>query len=109
MRKNDARQDETLHLIKTLVSEERYDFSGKVHTLMSEGDYEHRDLEVCIESARRFHKVESDELGEAIDGNKYVIFGRDTTGAPFYTAGKLLIGGDGKTVYFFITAHERDR
>ncbi len=97
----------TLTEIKRLIRRRRYHYSQKIRDLIEDGFFEEEDMEQCILSATRIHKKERDELGQAVDGMKYVILGKDTYGQPFYTAGKVLSDADGR-IYFYITAHQAD-
>ena len=95
-----------LGIIKSLVADRNYHYSGKVRQYIEDGWYEVSDLERCILTATKIHKVEDDELEVAADGCKYTILGRDTFGQPFYTCGKITLSINDKRLYFFITAHE---
>lgn len=85
----------------------RYNYSNHIRDRIEAGEYGEDDLEHCIKTATKIHKVERDELKTAVDGEKYVILGRDTHGCLFYTCGKLKKDENGK-LYFFVTAHEAD-
>ena len=100
------KQGKQLDVIKSLVAAGSYHYSRKVREAMEDGWYETADLERCIFTATKIHKVEDDELGAATDGCKYTINGRDTLRQPFYTCGKVLLSQNDKRLYFFITAHE---
>ena len=93
--------------IRALVDQGKYDYSDKVRDSIEEGFFEEEDLECCILTAVRVQKRETDELGQALDGHKYTIIGRDTHGRPFYTCGKILEGVSGQ-LYYYITAHQAD-
>ncbi len=95
----------TLDEIKQLVLTDKYDYSAKVRGMMEDGWFSEEDLEACICSATSIYKRERDELGTAVDGFKYVVYGRDTGGCLFYTCGKVKKDDAGK-LYFFITARE---
>jgi hypothetical protein len=97
-----------LREIQRLVDHGQYRYSRKVEELIEDGYIDEDDLEHCILSAQRIAKRQRDELGQAIDGMKYVILGRDTHGRPFYTVGKMLRAPRGR-LYFFITAHQASR
>jgi hypothetical protein len=97
----------TLTEIKRLIRRRKYLYSQKIRNLIEDGFFEEADMEQCILSATRIYKKERDELGQAVDGMKYVILGKDTYGRPFYTAGKVLSDADGR-IYFYITAHQGD-
>ena len=97
-----------LRIIKELVSSRQYQYSKKIQNFIEEGDFDLADMERCILSATVIEKVESDELGTAIDGCKYSIIGMDTQGVTFYTCGKLIRTPDTQRLYFFITAHEQE-
>jgi hypothetical protein len=97
-----------LREIQRLVDHGQYRYSQKVEDLMEDGAFDTDDLEYCILSAPSIYKRERDELGNAIDGMKYVILGRDRSGRPFYTVGKMLRSHRGR-VYFFLTAHQAYR
>ena len=97
----------TLEEIKRLIHAGDYDYSEKVRAFIEDGWFGEEDLEHCILSATEIFKTEKDELKVSIDGKKYVILGKDTFGYPFYTCGKI-ISGEGRRLYFFITAHEAD-
>lgn len=97
-----------LRIIKELVSSRQYQYSKKVQNFIEAGDFDLVDMERCILSATVIEKVESDDLGTAIDGCKYTITGVDTQGVTFYTCGKLIRNADAQTLYFFITAHEQE-
>lgn len=92
--------------IKALVAAGDYHYSRKVRDLMEDEGFGTADLERCILSARYIHRVEPDEIGAAIDGNKYTILGRDAGGYRFYTCGKIIAASQGEGLYFFITAHD---
>jgi hypothetical protein len=94
----------TLAEIKQLISEGRYQYFQKVSDLLEEGYFDIDDMVHCILSATAIYKKERDERGEAIHNMQYVIFGKDTHGQPFYTAGKVRHSREGY-VYFYITAH----
>lgn len=96
---------EELIVIKELVMSGDYHYSNKIRAQVEEGWYQEDDLEQCICTATRIHKVEDDELKTAADGKKYTILGRDSQGEPFYTCGKIILSKDNRK-YFFITAHE---
>lgn len=97
----------TLEEIQLLVLKGRYNYSYKVRTFMEKGWYSEEDLECCIRSATKIYKVEKDEKKTSVDGNKYVIIGKDTYGCLFYSCGKIIKDEEGK-LYFFITAHKAD-
>jgi hypothetical protein len=101
------RRRRRLRIIKALVSEGRYQYSGKVQEFIEDGWFDLEDLERCILSARDIQKVEEDELGTSVDGFKYTVIGVDTHGACFYTCGKIIRVPDDENLYFFITAHEQ--
>lgn len=94
-------------LIRQLVSTGDYDFTEKVWELMEEGWFCEEDIERCIDTGEVFKK-QKDEMGNAVDGWKYTILGSDCAGAPFYCAGKIMRGEEGK-LFLVITAHERTR
>jgi hypothetical protein len=96
-----------LRIIKALVSEGRYQYSAKVQEFIENGFFELEDLERCILSSRNIQKVEADDLGVSVDGNKYTVVGLDTHGFSFYTCGKIIRVPDDDKLYFFITAHEQ--
>jgi hypothetical protein len=93
--------------IKRLVAQRRYRLSGKVQAFIEDGFFEVEDLVHCVLSATKVDKKERDELGQAVHGMKYVILGRDTTGRPFYTCGKV-VSAPGGQLYSFMTAHQAD-
>jgi hypothetical protein len=93
-------------LVKLLVLEGRYHYSRKIRDFIEDGLFEEVDLESCIRGATSIYKVEADDFGEAVDGCKYTILGRDRFRKPFYTCGKILLSEDAQRLYFFITAHE---
>ncbi|MFW6116460.1 MAG: hypothetical protein ACOC6F_01920 [bacterium] len=95
-----------LGLIKGLVADRAYHYSRKVRQCIEDGWYGAADLERCILTATRIHKVEDDELQVAVDGYKYTILGRDTCGQAFYSCGKVILSQNDERLYFFITAHE---
>lgn len=97
----------TLKEIKQLIVRKKYDYSQKVRDSIEDGFFEEEDMEQCILSATRIYKKEKDELGQAVDGMKYVILGKDTHGQLFYSVGKVLSGINGR-IYFYISAHEAD-
>lgn len=97
----------TLKEIRLLVLAGKYGYSNKIRKFIEDGWYSEEDLERCISTATKIHKVERDELKTSIDGKKYVILGKDTHGCLFYTCGKVKKDEEGK-LYFFITAHEAD-
>jgi hypothetical protein len=99
-------QGKQLDLIKSLVAAGGYHYSKKVRHAIENGWYETADLEQCILSATKIHKVEEDELRVAVDGCKYTILGRDTLRRPFYTCGKVILSDKDERLYFFMTAHE---
>ena len=74
--------NEELIVIKELVMNGDYHYSNKVREYVEEGWYQEEDLEQCICTATRIHRVEDDELKTAFDGKKYTILGRDSQGAP---------------------------
>lgn len=92
-------------LIRKLVRSGDYDFTEKAWGLMEEGWFCEADIERCIDTGR-VCKKQRDEMGAAADGWKYTILGRDCAGAPFYCAGKIVKGDEGK-LFLVITAHER--
>jgi hypothetical protein len=95
-----------LLLIRELVASGHWIASGKVSRALQNGDFEDADLE-CAVAAGRVQKREKDELGQAVDSSKYVIFGRARSGRPFYVVGKIL--RDERGPFFrFITAHEAE-
>ncbi len=96
-----------LRTIKALIAARRYHYSNTVRDFIEEGDFSEEDLERCILSATEIQKAEEDELGLAIDGQKYTILGADTLGQSFYTRGKI-IRNEQEQLYFFITAHEQN-
>lgn len=97
-----------LRIIKELISSRQYQYSRKVQDYIEEGEFDFEDMERCILSAAVIEKVESDELGVAIDGCKYTILGLDTQGMSFYTCGKLIRNAEAQKLYFFITAHGQE-
>lgn len=82
-----------------------YDYSSKVRAYIEDGWFQLEDLEQCICTATRIHKIEDDEQKAAVDGKKYTILGRDSQGESFYTCGKIILSRENRR-YFFITAHE---
>lgn len=94
-----------LSRIKRLIDQNRYDYTGKIRDRIEEGEFTEDDLATCILTATKIYKKERDELSQSVDGMKYVIVGKDTQGAAFYTAGKIRKDYSGK-YYFFLTAHE---
>lgn len=98
--------EKRLDVIKGLVADRNYHYSKKVRRFIEDGWYEISDVERCILTATKIHKVEDDELGVAVDGCKYTILGRDTSSHPFYTCGKITLTQNDQRLYFFITAHE---
>ena len=104
---NEIIELERLGIIKGLVANGCMDYSKKVRDFIADGRYGTNDLRSCVLTANDIHKIETDELEVAVDGNKYVIFGRDTFGNPFYACGKIVLGADSRRLYFFVTAHER--
>jgi hypothetical protein len=98
-----------LRIIKGLVSEGKYQYSGKIQAFIEAGDFDLEDLERCISSAREIQKVETDELATSVDGRKYTVLGIDTHGVLFYTCGKIIRMPDDNKLYFFITAHEQQQ
>jgi hypothetical protein len=103
----DVNELERLGVIKSLVTNGCMDYSKKVRNCIDDESYGTDDLRSCIFTANNIHKVEKDDLGLAVDGNKYTIYGRDTYGNPFYVCGKIILGNDSQRRYFLITAHER--
>lgn len=97
-----------LAVIKELVANNDYHYSGHVHNYIAEGSCEEADLVCCILGAKRIHKIEEDELCVAVDGCKYTILGKGTQGYPFYTCGKIIRDENDQNLYFFITAHDAD-
>ena len=97
-----------LRIIKELVSSRQYNYSKKVRSFIEDAYFDEEDMERCVLSATSIHKVERDELGNAIDDCKYTITGVDTQGRSFYTCGKLIRYGESEKLYFFITAHEEE-
>jgi hypothetical protein len=100
-----VRHDSVPEAVREAVAEERWEFSTKVELCMEDGEYTRADLLCCVVHGW-LYKRERDEYGAALDGWKYTIHGRATSGLPFYVCGKLKAYADG-TVFFFITAHER--
>jgi len=98
--------EKQLEVIKSLVADRSYHYSKKVRQFIEDGWYGTEDLERCISTATKIHKVEDDELGVATDRCKYTILGRDTVGQSFYTCGKIILSQNDQRLYFFITAHE---
>lgn len=98
--------EKRLEVIKSLVADRSYHYSKKVRQFIEDGWYAAEDLERCILTATKIHKLEDDELGVAMDGYKCTILGRDTLGQPFYTCGKIILSHNDQRLYFFITAHE---
>jgi pentatricopeptide repeat protein len=94
-------------LIRLLVRTGDYDYTEKVWELMEEGWFCEEDIERCIDTGV-VCKKQKDEMGNAADGWKYTILGSDCAGAPFYCAGKIMRGEEGK-LFLVITAHERTR
>ncbi len=96
-----------LQHIKKLITEGEYEISSKVGGLIEEGYFELADIESCILTATEIYKRERDELKQSVDGYKYVIIGRDTSGLRFYSTGKMMIDYVGR-YYFVITAHQAE-
>jgi hypothetical protein len=94
-----------ISLIRQLVRSRDYDYTEKVRELMEDGWFCEEDIERCIETGK-VCKKQNDEMANAIDGWKYTILGNDCAGAPFYCAGKIMRGEEGK-LFLVITAHER--
>jgi hypothetical protein len=94
-------------LIRQLVRLGDYDYTEKVCELMEEGWFCEEDIERCIDIGQ-VCKKQKDEMGNAVDGWKYTILGSDCAGAPFYCAGKIMRGEEGK-LFLVITAHQRTR
>lgn len=92
-----------------MVLSKAIDYSEKVHSFISSGDFTKDDLIQCIASATKIHKIEPDEKNKSHDGLKYTIYGTDTFCNKFYTCGKILINGNGNRIYYFITAHLRTK
>lgn len=97
-----------LAVIKELVMNGQSHYSKKVRDLIGDGWFQEEDLEQCICSATKIHKVEDDEQKTAMNGKKYTILGRDTLRKPFYTCGKIILSAQENRMYFFITAHEAE-
>lgn len=94
-----------LAVIKELVMNGNYHYSSKIRSYIEDGWFQEEDLEQCICTATRIHKIGDDEQKTAVDGKKYTILGRDTQKEPFYTCGKIILSRENR-LYFFITAHE---
>jgi len=95
-----------LAVIKELVMNDQSHYSRKVRDQIEAGWFQEEDLEQCICTATKIHKVEDDEQKTSINGKKYTILGRDTQRKPFYTCGKIILSSQENRLYFFITAHE---
>lgn len=80
-------------------------YSERVLGRILDGEFDEDDVEQSILSGS-ITKVQRDELYGAADGNKYTITGRDSSGLPFMTTGKVIQTFEG-TEYFLITAHPR--
>jgi hypothetical protein len=94
-----------LERIQELVRRGAWQASVHVLDYLADGEFEVEDIECCIANGR-VRKIDTDEVGAAVDGNKYVICGTDQSGLAFETVGKIIEGGDGK-LYFVITAYAR--
>ena len=104
-RKSRKEASERLLWIQKLVRCRDYKFSRKVLNGISNGDFGEEDIEESILRGS-IRKCEKDELGESIDGKKYVICGPAVCGLEFQTAGKLIYWTHGET-YFIITVYGR--
>lgn len=94
-----------LEYIRRLIRSDDYWFSDHVRDEWANGEYSMGDIETSVLGGS-IHKTQKDEKGQAVDGKKYVITGRDSAGMGFETVGKIIEGEDGRK-YFFITAYGR--
>ena len=102
----DQESEHDLAVIKELVMNGQSHYSRKVREMIEMGWFQEEDLEQCICTSTKIHKVEDDEQKSSMNGKKYTILGRDTQRAPFYTCGKIILSSQEQRLYFFITAHE---
>lgn len=91
--------------IKDLVAGGNCHFSVHIQEALADYEFSEADLRCCVLQGR-LHKRETDEKQDAVDSNKYVIYGRAVSGCPFYVCGKMMRDDEGR-FFFFISAHER--
>ena len=92
-----------LALIKKLVANFQYTWSGKVERALEDGYFSFKDIECCVASGK-VHKIKKDRLKDSVGEKIYVIKGKDLSGYDFYTQGKIMRNEEGQ-IYFFISAH----
>lgn len=91
-----------LEKIRLLVLRDDWATSTKVRDRYKLGDYGPDDVKSCLLHGV-IRQAQRDELGQAIDGKKYVIAGPDAGGLLFVTVGKIVMSCDGNE-YFVINA-----
>lgn len=89
--------------IRKLVRHDLFQLTSHVYDKIATNYWEFDDvveslLNGSIQSAKK------DELGDAVDGKKYTILGRDSYGESLETVGKIVRGDDGRE-YLVITAY----
>ena len=95
--------NQTLEKIKLMVLRGDCILSSHVLDKVEENYFTDNDVEASIVNGVSIEKGK-DELGQAVDGNKYTITSKDQC----ETVGKLLESDEGQ-IYFVITAYRRTR
>jgi hypothetical protein len=93
-----------LEKIRRLIQSRDWIAGCHVQNYLDDGEFDENDIEVSICNGT-ITRVQRDELGEAIDGKKYIITGLDKYGLALETCGKIIEWTDGHQ-YFLITAYK---
>lgn len=89
--------------IRRLVEEERFQFAGHVYDKIATNYWTFEDVVESILTGA-IQESQKDELGQAVDGKKYTIIGRDCWGNLIETVGKI-VADDEQRLYLVITAY----
>jgi len=87
--------------IRALVRDGRYLLGSHAYDKIAQNYWTLEDVITSIATGQ-IQKVQKDEDGTAIDGNKYIILGNDENGCLLETVGKIICD-DGNQFYFVIT------
>jgi hypothetical protein len=89
--------------IRRLVHENRYELTSHVYDKIATNYWELEDVLASLLNGS-IQRAEKDELGDAVDGKKYTILGRDCYGHFLETLGKIVQADDGRE-YLVVTAY----
>jgi hypothetical protein len=87
--------------IRQLIRGGRYHLSSHAYNKIAENEFLLEDVVHALLTGS-VQSIRADELGAAVDGKKYIMFGHTTHGVLVGTVGKILRTDDGQ-LYFVIT------